>query len=137
MIAKYSLSVGCWVKKGSEYLLQKRSSADDMGASKWLIPGGKVEAGETVIQALQRELLEEVGIQIDLTSVRLIKDYLFEKADGQKIVLIFEADWLSGEATALESGTEIKWVDLVNLDTMDYAFTTSLTEVKLLLSYVS
>ncbi|KAL3911196.1 MAG: hypothetical protein SGILL_007378 [Bacillariaceae sp.] len=43
-----------------KYLLVQRANPPDQG--KWSIPGGKIELGETTLQAAQREILEETNI---------------------------------------------------------------------------
>jgi 8-oxo-dGTP diphosphatase len=57
------VAVGVLVKPDGAFLLTSRPSGKPY-AGYWEFPGGKLEPGETVEQALHRELLEELGIQI-------------------------------------------------------------------------
>lgn len=84
---------GAGVRPGRELLLMRRS---DNGY--WGLPGGYVEAGESVSQAAAREVLEETGVQIRLG--RLVGVYsepdrqVIEYPDGRRIQavnLCFEA----------------------------------------------
>lgn len=50
------------IKIQDTYLIARRSGAIDAGY--WEFPGGKVEAGETLEQAIARELYEELHVQV-------------------------------------------------------------------------
>lgn len=58
------VAVGVLVRKDGAFLLTSRPFGKPYSGY-WEFPGGKLEAGETVEQALQRELHEELGIQIE------------------------------------------------------------------------
>lgn len=55
------VAVGVLIQRDGSFLLTSRPMGK-VYAGYWEFPGGKLEAGETVIQALQRELHEELGI---------------------------------------------------------------------------
>ena len=57
------VAVGVLVKAGGDFLLTSRPSGK-VYEGYWEFPGGKLEQGETVEQALRRELVEEIGITI-------------------------------------------------------------------------
>ena len=57
--------VAAIIKKGDHYLLAKRSKEKYMGL-KWEFPGGKVEQNETFKNALSREILEELNVNIEI-----------------------------------------------------------------------
>ena len=57
--------VAAIIKKGDYYLLAKRSKEKYMGL-KWEFPGGKVEQNETFKDALSREILEELNVNIEI-----------------------------------------------------------------------
>ena len=70
------------INENNEVLLEKRSSKKVSGAGKWGICAGKVDFGETTIDAAIREASEEIGIKFDkeklkLLSTDLIKDGRF------------------------------------------------------------
>jgi 8-oxo-dGTP diphosphatase len=69
------LVVGAVVRHGSDVLLLKRPAADFMGGI-WELPSGKVEDGESLAEALAREVLEETGLTVtDITVVLGSFDY--------------------------------------------------------------
>lgn len=57
------VAVGVLIKPSGEFLLTSRP-VGKVYEGYWEFPGGKLEAGETVFDALKRELLEELGILI-------------------------------------------------------------------------
>lgn len=62
--AVVDVAVGVLIRSDGDFLLTSRP-ADKVYAGYWEFPGGKFEPGESVQQALQRELQEELGIHID------------------------------------------------------------------------
>ena len=61
--AVVEVAVGVLIRPDGDFLLTSRP-AGKVYAGYWEFPGGKLEPGETVAQALQRELHEELGIRI-------------------------------------------------------------------------
>lgn len=57
------VAVGVLIQPNGDFLLTSRPPGK-VYAGYWEFPGGKLEAGETVAQALRRELIEEIGISI-------------------------------------------------------------------------
>lgn len=58
-------------------------STKSKGKSKYYIPGGKREPGETDIQTLCREILEELNVRIDISTIRYMGTFKAQ-SDGEK-----------------------------------------------------
>jgi 8-oxo-dGTP diphosphatase len=110
------VAVGIIVNSQQQILLAKRHGHLHQGG-KWEFPGGKVEADETVTQALIRELKEEVGLAVVSSSafMTISHDY----PDKQVLLDIHLVQNFSGEAIGVE-GQQIAWVNIDQLK--DYEF---------------
>jgi ADP-ribose pyrophosphatase YjhB (NUDIX family) len=64
------------VSGGAAFLLCRRASRLNSHAAQWALPGGRVDAGETAVDAALRELEEEVGVSLPESAVLgLLDDY--------------------------------------------------------------
>ena len=75
-----------------EYLVVKRSKDDDFMPGAWEFPGGNIEDGELIYEALKRELIEEIGFEI-CNNIRLVYYYDEIKEKKEKYHYI-ELDFL-------------------------------------------
>lgn len=99
------LTVLCLIHKGDQYLLQDRRKEDWKG---FTLPGGHVEAGESMVDAVIREMKEETGLTILNPKLCGVKQFPIE--DGRYLVFLFIADEFVGELVSSEEGT-MHWVN--------------------------
>lgn len=109
------VAVGVIVSDGHIFLTRRHVEAHQGG--KWEFPGGKVESGETVAEALHRELKEEVAIDI-LACMPLI-DIHHDYGDKKVRLEVFLVDNFQGEPSAQE-GQEQQWIKVDALKTLDF-----------------
>jgi len=75
----------------------------DTGSGRsWSLPGGKLEAGETLTQALVREMKEETGL--DVEPGRLL--YICDHVPAEVVHITFEARRASGTLGDIEAGAD-------------------------------
>lgn len=110
------LTVLCLIRKGNQYLLQDRVKKDWKG---YTLPGGHVEPGESIVDAIVREMQEETGLTIRNPKLCGVKQFPIE--NGRYLVFLFTADEFTGEMISSEEGTmhwvnkdELKSVNLVS-----------------------
>ena len=91
----------------------------------WCLPGGMIEAGESVAEGCEREVWEETGLRvrvIRLTGVYSDPGLLIVYPDGNKahiVVLNFEVEHLSGEPGLSSETTGVDWFPVHEASTMD------------------
>lgn len=114
------VAVGAIVWKEDRFLLIRRGRPPRQGG--WSIPGGRQEAGETVHEAVHREIREEAGIDIEILGVAAVVDLI--DRDGPEIshhytVIDMLAEWRAGEARAGDDAMDTAWVTLDEIAAFD------------------
>jgi 8-oxo-dGTP diphosphatase len=104
------------VCRNDTFFVCKRSANQHQGG-KWEFPGGKVEAQESVEQALGRELMEEIGIQ--LLSSQSLLEIAHDYGDKQVLLSVRVVDEFVGEPYGKE-GQENQWVTLAELSVLAF-----------------
>jgi ADP-ribose pyrophosphatase YjhB (NUDIX family) len=98
---------------GGRILLQRR-----VDSGNWSLPGGTMELGETLGDAVVRETREETGLDVELTGVIGIYTdprHVIAYADGevrQEFVVVFSARVLGGQIAVSDESTKVAWIDL-------------------------
>jgi mutator protein MutT len=108
--------VAAIIRNDGKILITKRHDNVHM-ANLWEFPGGKVEADESLEGALQREILEEVGIKIRVDSEFLIIDHDYPSKSVR--LHFFNCSVLEGAPRPLDVA-DLRWVKPADLD--DYEF---------------
>lgn len=108
--------VAAIIKKDNYYLLAKRNKEKYMGL-KWEFPGGKVEKDESFEEALSREILEELNVNIEIHNKVAEERY---QDDEINIVLHYYMCSLIDMDIVLSEHEAIEWVK--KQDFLNYEF---------------
>lgn len=109
------LTVLCLIHKNDQYLLQDRIKKDWQG---FTLPGGHVEVGESIVDAVIREIKEETGLTIYDPKLCGIKQFPIKGGkyeNGRYLVFLFQTDQFTGELVSSEEGC-MHWVNMEDLD---------------------
>jgi len=85
---------------------------------KWEFPGGKVERGEEYIPALQRELREELGIEI-MSATEIFRHSHSYPGQAEVELIFFQVEDYRGEIQNL-AFSRLLWTEVQNLKELDF-----------------
>lgn len=101
---RVELTVLCLIHRGQELLLQNRVKKDWQG---YTMPGGHVEPGESIVEAVIREMKEETGLTVPHPRLCGVKQFPIE--GGRYLVFLFETEEFEGELRSSAEG-EMTWI---------------------------
>ena len=104
--------------KGLILAVQRGESSKEYISKKWEFPGGKIEEGESLRQALQRELTEELKIEATVAELVTTVDHTYP--DFRLIMHAFHCEITSGQLTLTEH-LDMKWLPKNELRNLDWA----------------
>lgn len=107
---------GIIINPQQEVLVSKRLEHVPLGGL-WEFPGGKVEQGETFEEALQRELLEEVGLTVVASSMFMQIQHHYD--DREVFLYAMRIHKYHGEPQGLE-GQTVLWFPLKDLHQLEF-----------------
>lgn len=115
------VGVGGIIFKGDAVLLVKRDH--EPGKGEWSLPGGAVELGETLEEALIREIGEEVGVEIRIGGLARLLDRIV-RDDRQRVryhfvIVDYWAEMLSGRPRPASDASDARFVSLDDLMHME------------------
>ncbi len=106
------LAVSAAIIKDGKVLLVRRANPPMHGL--YTFPGGVVEAGETLEEALHREIDEETALQIKPAGIAGYRDVLIRDKDARLerhfVIICFASHWVSGEPRLNEELHDFHWV---------------------------
>ena|SRR5262245_10236607 len=111
------LAVSAAIVRDGKLLVVRRARAPAHGL--YTLPGGVVEVGETLMEAVAREVREETGMTIEPVALAGYREALVR--DGQDrverhfVILCFAARWQAGEPVLNEELDEARWIDPAEL----------------------
>ena len=111
------LAVSAAIARAGQVLVVRRARAPADGL--FSLPGGVVEIGETLTQALIREVREETSLAIEPVALVGFREAIArdrdERIERHFVILPFAARWLAGEIKLNAELSEARWLDPAEL----------------------
>ena len=104
--------VGGVVIRGDEVLLVRRAHAPRQG--EWSLPGGHLELGESLAEAVRREVLEETGVEVEVGPLVEAFDRVHRDEAGRVryhfVIVDFLCRPVGGAVQAGDDAADARWV---------------------------
>jgi ADP-ribose pyrophosphatase YjhB (NUDIX family) len=114
------LGVGALILEGDSILLVQRGKAPLLGY--WSLPGGAVETGERLAEAIAREVLEETALTVEVGAMVEIFERLMPDADGgteyHYVLLDYLCRVVGGTPAPGDDSSAVAWVKRQDLHTL-------------------
>ncbi len=107
-----TVAVGAFVRDDAGRVLVVQRAAPP-GAGLWSVPGGKHEPGETLAQAVAREVREETGLVVEVGALACVVERIGD--DAHYVILDYRARVIGGELRASSDASAAKFVTLDEL----------------------
>jgi 8-oxo-dGTP diphosphatase len=106
------LAVSAAIVRAGQVLVVRRARMPADGL--FSLPGGVVEIGETLTEAIMREVREETGLTIEPVALAGYRESIIRDPQGRVerhfVILPFAARWLAGEPRLNEELSEARWL---------------------------
>lgn len=106
------LAVSAAIFRDGKVLVVQRAHPPAQGL--WTLPGGRVEVGETLVDAVIREIAEETALTIGVIGLAGYREIILPEAVGTRgrhfVILPFAARWLSGEIALNDELADGRWM---------------------------
>ena len=106
------LAVSAAIIRDGHVFIARRARGPALGV--WTMPGGMVEAGETLAEALQREILEETSMTIEPVALAGHREVVVRDGNGHVsrhfVILCFASRWIKGEPGLNDELDESRWI---------------------------
>jgi ADP-ribose pyrophosphatase YjhB (NUDIX family) len=107
------LAVSAAVFRAGRALIVRRARPPAQGL--YTLPGGVVEAGETLREAVAREVAEETALAIEPLALAGHREAILRDGEGRVerhyVILAFAARWLAGEPALSAELDDFRWLD--------------------------
>src|SRR5215467_74299 len=107
------LAVSAAIIRDGRVLIVRRARPPAYGV--FTLPGGGVEAGESLREAVIREVMEETALTIEPLGLAGYREAIARDGDGKVerhfVILPFAARWIAGEAMLSHELSEAMWLD--------------------------
>lgn len=106
------LAVSAAIIRDGRVLVAQRARGPALGI--WTMPGGVVEAGETLTEALVREIQEETGLTIEPIALAGHREVLVKDGGGRLsrhfVIMCFASRWIAGEPQLNDELSDARWL---------------------------
>lgn len=104
------LAVSAGIFRDGKILLVRRAREPAKGV--YTFPGGRVEFGESLHEALAREVREETGLKIEIAELIGYREALPPRTGGYGhfVILPFAARWVAGEVALNDELDDARWL---------------------------
>ena len=111
------LAVSAAIVRDGKVLVVRRARRPALAV--YTVPGGVVETGETLAEAVTREVREETGLAIEPVALAGHREVIMRDAQGAVerhfVILCFAARWLSGEPVLNDELDDARWLEPAEL----------------------
>jgi ADP-ribose pyrophosphatase YjhB (NUDIX family) len=104
------LAVSAAIFRDGKVLLVRRARSPAKGL--YSLPGGRVEFGETLHEALHREVDEETALKVEIIGLAGWREVVpGTSGGGHYLIMSFAARWIAGEPVLNEELDDVRWLE--------------------------